>query len=291
MIPAFDLCVIGAGPAGYAAAMRAHDLGKRVAIVERGEIGGVGVERGALSSKTLWHLSNDFVTAQGAVRGYCNGELELNCREVVRSVRDAVAEKRRVLTMQLEVLGSAEAPPTASQPPRMRGEGKNALAGIRYFRGSAAFTSPHTVEVTLGSFGFTIEAANFVLATGSSPRVPPGIVADGRRVVTSDQIESLDEFPKSLVIVGAGVIGCEYATIFSNFGKTKIFIIDRQPRILPFEDADVAAVIATNLESRGVTIHRNAKLESLRVEGDRVHYTITDVPPARGDGVGTIQIK
>src|SRR2546423_621723 len=114
----FDLCVLGAGPAGYAAAMRAHDLGKRVLLVERGRDG----------------------------------------------------------------------------------------------------------------------AERFVIAPGSRPRTLDGTAFDGRRIVTSDQIESWDRFPESMVIVGAGVVGCEYATMFARFGRTKIHIIDRQPRILPFED-------------------------------------------------------
>lgn len=273
----FDVCVIGAGPAGYAAAMRAHDLGKRVAIVEKAEIGGVGIQHGALSSKTLWHMSNDFVTATASVKRYCEGQLDVNCRDVIREVAAAVEEKRSVLAMQLEVLrsGWGSRTETDSERPRMRGEGQPALQGIRFFRGAASFTSPHSVEVHLGSFGFTIEAENFVLATGSKPRLPPGLEADGKHIVTSDHIELMEEFPKSLVIVGAGVIGCEYATIFSNFGKTKIFLIDRQPRILPFEDEDVAAVIARNLQDRGVIIHKGAKLESLKVREDGVKYVIT----------------
>src|SRR6185436_7803356 len=101
-----------------------------------------------------------------------------------------------------------------------------------------------------------LTAANFLVATGSVPRIPPGIEVDGDRIVTSDHIESLPEFPRSMVIVGAGVVGCEYATMFANFGKTKIYMIDRQPRILPFEDEDVAEVVARSFERMGVTIHR-----------------------------------
>ena len=79
----------------------------------------------------------------------------------------------------------------------------------------------------------------------------PNIIADHKTILTSDTIEHIDDYPKSLVIVGAGVIGCEYATMFSNFGKTKVYIIDRQDRILPFEDEDVSSLVASNLENKG----------------------------------------
>ena len=81
--------------------------------------------------------------------------------------------------------------------------------------------------------------------------------------MTSDGIHNIKEFPESLVIVGAGVIGCEFATIFSNFGQTRIFLIDKGDRILPFEDADVVEVVERNLERKGVVIHRNSRLSSL----------------------------
>jgi hypothetical protein len=99
---------------------------------------------------------------------------------------------------------------------------------------------------------------------------------DGTHVVTSDHIERLPRFPESLVIVGAGVVGCEYATIFANFGKTKVNIIDRQPRILPFEDDDVAEAVSRNFERIGITIHRESTLQSLQVQDGHVRYVLCD---------------
>ena len=258
----WDLCVLGAGPGGYAAAMRAHDLGKRVVIVERGQVGGAGIHAGALSSKTMWHLSNDYACAARADRGYHSvGGLEVSYPSVIESVRTAVSERRSLLDRQLAHL----AIPSAN-------------GGIvTLVRGSARFTSPTTVEVKRHDGGVeSIEATNFVIATGSRPRVPDGIPVDGEYVVTSDQIESFPSFPESMVIVGAGVVGCEYATIFANYGKTKIHIIDRQPRILPFEDEDVAEEVASSFESMGVVIHRASRLETLKVADGKVEYVITN---------------
>lgn len=257
----WDLCVIGAGPAGYAAAMRAHDLGKHVVIVERERVGGAGVHAGALSSKTMWHLSNDFATATATNRGYrAPGGIELSYRLVVESVQEAAAEREHVLQRQLDWLA------------RSAGSG----GPVRLVRGAARFISANAVEVALpGLRTEKIEARNFLIATGSRPRCPDGIEVDGHYIMTSDHIESFDDFPESMVIVGAGVVGCEFATIFANFGRTDIRIIDRQPRILPFEDADVAEQVAASFEHLGITIHRSSRLESLKAKDGRVEYVLT----------------
>lgn len=258
----WDLCVLGAGPGGYAAAMRAHDLGKRVLLVERDRVGGAGIHSGALSSKTMWHLSNDYSVARLTDRGYrAPGGLEVSYGAVIESVRLAVSERRAILDRQLEGL---------SKPSANGGV-------VSLVRGTASFLSPHSLLITKNDGTTqTVEAKNFLIATGSSPRIPEGIDVDGDVIVTSDHIESWSHFPRSMVIVGAGVIGCEYATMFANFGNTKINIIDRQPRILPFEDEDVAEEVARSFESLGVTIHRSSKLESLKTKDGHVEYVITD---------------
>lgn len=256
----YDLAILGAGPAGYAAAMRAHDLGKRALLVERARVGGTGIHAGALSSKTMWHLSNDFATVKRVDRGYRAGDVELSYRAVLDAVRAAVDDRRATLTFQLSRLAA----------PSPRG------GVVELAEGDARFVAPHAIEVRArDGAARRFEADRFLIATGSSPRTPPGIEIDGDRILTSDHIEGLPDFPASMVIVGAGVIGCEYATIFANFGRSEISIIDRQPRILPFEDDDVAEVIAGNFERLGIRIHREAKLESLRVRDGHVEYVIT----------------
>lgn len=258
----WDLCVIGAGPGGYAAAMRAHDLGKRVLLVEKDRVGGTGIHCGALSSKTMWHLANDYAVARLTDRGYhAPGGIDVAYSSVMECVRTAVSERRAVLDRQLEVLGK----------PNAQGH------VVSLLRGTARFVDPHTIEVTRHDGAIeTHHADKFLIATGSTPRVPKEYPVDGETVVTSDHIETWDHFPSSMVIVGAGVIGCEYATMFASFGKTKIHIIDRQPRILPFEDEDVSEEVANSFERLGITIHRASKLESLKVEGGQVEYVITN---------------
>lgn len=240
--------------------MRALDLGKRVLLVERDRIGGAGLHAGALSSKTMWHLSNDYAVARRTDRGYVAHHIELSYARVMESVQCAVAERHSILSHQIEQLVT----------PR---QGKDPLLWFR--RGSGRFLSPYRVAVTDPAGAVEhFEADHFLIATGSRPRLPEGIAVDGQRIVTSDQIEQLSDFPRSMVIVGAGVVGCEYATIFANFQQTKINIIDQQPRILPFEDEDVAQVIASQFESMGITIHRASKLSRMRVIDDQVEYVL-----------------
>lgn len=255
----FDLCVLGAGPAGYAAAMRAHDLGRSVLLIERGRIGGTGIHEGALSSKTMWHLANDYATACRKDRGFDAQVLKVGYADVMTTVRNAVAERRNALELQLSRL--AEPSANGGRVVRVTGFGR--------------FADDHHIEVVAADGAVTTyEFAAVVIATGSRPRQLDGVTIDGRVVVTSDQIESWDRFPRSMVIVGAGVIGCEYATMFARFGHTKIHIIDRQPRILPFEDDDVAERVSQNFERMGILIHREAKLISLKNVDDHVEYEI-----------------
>jgi dihydrolipoamide dehydrogenase len=251
----FDVCVIGGGPSGYAAAMRALDLGKSVCLIERSRLGGTGIRNGALSSKTLWHLSNDYARATRSDRGYRLSGLELDYNEVMRCVEEAVSEREGFFEVQ------------AAQ-----------LSGITLCRGTATFTSPFSVKVTAAESSVEpsriIEAKNFLIATGSTPRIPGGVEVDGTWVMTSDHIERMGHFPESLVVVGAGVVGCEYATIFANFGVKRIHIVDRQPRILPFEDEDVSELVARNFQASGIQIHRAATLRSLVRAGSGVVYEI-----------------
>ncbi|MBX3125087.1 MAG: NAD(P)/FAD-dependent oxidoreductase [Polyangiaceae bacterium] len=255
----FDVCVLGAGPAGFATAMRAWDFGLSVCLVERGRLGGAGLHDGALSSKTLWELSRDYRRALATDRGYRATNVELDYDAVCRCVSDAVASKTEQLQRQLDELGRCESDDGGR---------------VTLVEGEARFLDPQRVAVSKGGETREISARNFVIATGSRPRELPDVVVDGERILTSDHIMHLGRFPKSLVIVGAGVVGCEFATVFANFGRTKVYLIDRAERILPFEDDDVARVCARNLEARGVVVHRRARLVSMRRQGDGVEYVI-----------------
>jgi dihydrolipoamide dehydrogenase len=149
------------------------------------------------------------------------------------------------------------------------------MAGsLKYERGEGYLLSKNEIRITHDNEEKIVFAENIIIATGSRPRKLNNIITDEESILSSDGIENLPDYPKSLVIVGAGVIGCEYATIFSNFGKTKVYLIDRQDQILPFEDDDISKLVATNLENQGVTIHHNASLLRLEKKGSGVEYEL-----------------
>ncbi|HEX6222907.1 MAG TPA: NAD(P)/FAD-dependent oxidoreductase, partial [Chryseolinea sp.] len=146
---------------------------------------------------------------------------------------------------------------------------------LTFKKGNAKLLSQHEIEIENEDGTRQIFSADYIiLATGSRPRYLPELPIDEKIVMTSDGIEALDDFPESMVIVGAGVIGCEYATIFSGFGKTKVSLIDKGARILPFEDEDVVRVIERNMENNGVLIHRNSFLIRMEIKNGRVEYEL-----------------
>lgn len=257
----FDLVIIGAGPAGYAAAMRALDFGKKVALIEKNKVGGAGVYDGALSSKAMWSLSRQFDEFEQNLGNHTfnsKNPNEVTWETIQRQVNEAIFERKLQYSCHLKLLNEAE------------------IAGnITYLRGTGKFVGPHEIEVTRKKGSEIIYGDYILIATGSKPRSLPNIDVDEKVILTSNGIQHIPDFPKSMVIVGAGVIGCEYATMFANFGKTKVHIIDRAERILPFEDEDVSGLISNGLEEKGVVIHHTAKLERLeKVEGG-VEYELS----------------
>ncbi len=256
----FDLCVIGGGPSGYAAAMRGIDLGKKVALVERRKVGGTGVYDGALSSKTLWELSQKVRNINDTIVSFGRSKFELSWEEVKRTHDEAVFERKFQYSCHIKLLQT-----------------ETDFTHFRYFRGTGKMLDPNQVQITRDKDGstHTIQTDKIVLATGSRPRTLPNVDVDEKRIMTSDGIHHMEDFPEELVIVGAGVIGCEYATIFSNFGKTKVHLIDRQDRILPFEDKDISDMVTRNLQEKGVLVHQEANLERLEKFEDHVEYEVS----------------
>jgi dihydrolipoamide dehydrogenase len=150
----------------------------------------------------------------------------------------------------------------------------NIKGKISYERGFAYILDKHTVEIEKENETIVVKTDFILLCTGSRPRKLPNIPIDEKIILTSDGILSMEDFPKSLVILGAGVIGCEYATIFSNFGKTKVYLIDKADRILPFEDEDISETVTQNLEKNGAVIHKNASLQRMEIKNGKVEYEL-----------------
>ncbi len=254
----YDICVVGAGPAGYAAAMRAIDFGKKVLLVDKNKVGGAGLYDGALSSKTLWELSKDVNHTHNRVGRFgINCDFNLDFKVVKQELDTAVNE--RAYQLESHLAGLLE-------------EGYKNVFFLKY--GAAKLKTKNEIEITTNEGVETVYAENIIIATGSRPRKLPHIPIDENIIVTSDSIHQWDKLPKSLVILGAGVIGCEYATIYSNFGETKVKIIDKAPRIIPFEDEDVSEMVTTQLEKNGVEIHHGAQLIRMEIIDGEVEYEI-----------------
>ena len=254
----YDLVVIGAGPSGYAAAMRAIDFKKKTLLIEKNILGGAGITNGALSSKTWWELSRETGYFRKNLKRFNLEVPSINYSEVQSEVRRAVEERRSMLEDHIHFMNNS-----------------NHANLLFYKKGAAKLISQNEIEIDAGSYlKEKIWAENIILATGSRPRYLTELPIDEKIVMTSDGIEDMDDFPESMVIVGAGVIGCEYATIFSGFGKTKVHLIDKGSRILPFEDDDIVRVIERNMENNGVLIHRSSRLTRMEIKYGRVEYEL-----------------
>jgi dihydrolipoamide dehydrogenase len=254
----YDLIVIGGGPSGYAAAMRAMDFKKKTLLIERATLGGAGVTNGALSSKTWWEISRETSMLNKHLKRFNMQSPEINFQEVKEEVKGAVDHRVNMLKSHMQQLQES-----------------NYSNLLSFKNGTAKLISNHEVRITNASGEEEVVFADYIiLATGSRPRKLPHIPIDEKIILTSDGIEGIDDFPKSMVILGAGVIGCEYATIFSGFGKTKVHLIDKGERILPFEDDDIVEVIEESLEKSNVLIHRKSQLIRMDIVDGQVEYEL-----------------
>ena len=258
--PHFDVCVIGGGPAGVSAALRCIDYNKSVCIIEKSRIGGVDLWNGALQSKTMWEMSKFMANING-------GASRRIFHEEIGQHMQLDEDKMRRSLVQASEFREAQILHALRE------------ANVKLIEGKAMFSSPNEVNVhsTLTGDYSVVTADYFIIATGSYPRDHPHFPCDKVRIVSSDEI-MMQSIPKSLVVIGAGVIGCEFASIFANLGKTKVHLLDKAPRILPMEDEDIALYVQELLQKKGVIVHHECSLFDLQSWEDQpesgVQYTI-----------------
>ena len=253
----YDLCIIGGGPSGYAAAMRAIDFGKRVVLIERDKVGGAGLYNGSLSSKAMWEFSQKYFTVKNELKESGTEGFDISFQDFMKSTNAAVFDRKFQLAVHLKLLQT-----------------ETEKKVFTYERGKGILQDKNHVLIKKEEKEKIIEADYIILATGSRPRKLPSIPIDEKIIFTSDGLFSISDFPASMVILGAGVISCEFATIFSNLGMTKVFLIDKADRILPFEDEDVSSTAAFNLEKNGAVIHRNSSLARMEIKNGEVEYEL-----------------
>ncbi|MCF0213042.1 MAG: FAD-dependent oxidoreductase, partial [Muribaculaceae bacterium] len=231
----FDLIVIGCGPGGYPAAAAAASDGLNVAIVERGELGGTCLNRGCIPTKCLCRTADVMLTAREAAHfGILTDEPKVDYPA-------AVARKDAVLN-------------------DLRQGVESLLQNVTVIKGEARFCDHNVIEVNLEHY----TANKFIIATGSRPAVLP--IEGAELALTSDEILAMTELPESLVVIGGGVIGLEFASIFNALG-VKVSVVEYCPEILPNFDAEVAKRLRTSLKRRGIDFNLGAAVKAIRPGG------------------------
>jgi dihydrolipoamide dehydrogenase len=241
---AYDVVVIGAGTGGYSAALRAAQLGKRVALVERDDrLGGTCLLRGCIPTKALLQSA--------AVMDAVNRSEEWGIKAAGEPDWSGVVafEEKIVAKLVAGVTGLVK------------------LRGIEVVQGTARLVAGPAVEVD----GRRLDATDVVIATGSAPKMLPGLEVS-EHVLTSDQALWLDRIPSSAVVIGAGAVGLEFASIYRSFGA-EVTLVEALPRLAPLEDDEVSKEIAKAFRRRGIASHPGAKVQEVKEAGDRVEVT------------------
>lgn len=253
----FDLAILGGGPGGYIAAERAGARGKRVLLVERGPLGGVCLNEGCIPTKTLLHAAK---TYQAALHGASVG---VHVDGLTFGLADAMAWKKKVI----ETLRKG----IASQMKRF---------GVTVVEGHGRLVGPGALAVDKTEY----QADNILLCTGSSSVVPPIPGADGPGVVTSGGLLEIEKMPESVVVVGGGYIGMEFASFFSSVGA-KVTVIEMMDEIIPFMDKDLAKLLRQSV--KGVDYHLGSKVLGIEAAQGAGSAGGNGASDGGGQGAGT----
>lgn len=234
----FDVAVLGGGPGGYPAAIRAAQLGKKVALIEAKELGGTCLNRGCIPSKALIASAETLKEIKEASQfGIVVGNVTFDYSKMVDRKDEVVKRVRKGLET---VIASNQ---------------------ITLFRGFGQFVSPKTIKVT-GKDNAMIHAEKVIIATGSEPRNIAAFPFDYERIHDSTSLLELKTLPESIVIVGAGVVGCEFASLFAYLG-VDVTLVELLPRIIPMEGVSVSNALAKAFTKKGIKMETNAKVEGI----------------------------
>ena len=243
-----DLVVLGGGSGGYAAALRSAQLGLSVVLIEADKLGGTCLHRGCIPTKALLHAGEVADTARESSHIGINATLNSIDMNGVNSYKDGVITK---LHKGLQGLVKSR--------------------GITYVEGYGKLVSRDTVEVN----GVRYTGKNVILATGSYAKTLPGLDIDGKRVITSDHGTKLDYIPKSVIVLGGGVIGCEFASVWKSFGS-EVTIIEGLPHLIALEDESSSKLLERAYRKRKINFELGVRFKSHTVAADGVTVELED---------------
>ncbi len=242
----FDVLILGAGSGGYACALRAAQLGLSVGLVEKGNLGGTCLHVGCIPTKALLHAAEVADSARGAGQFGVQASLDGIDMAGVNAYKDGVVSR---LFKGLTGLIKSR--------------------GITVIEGEGRVTAPLTVTVD----STTYAGDSLVLASGSYSRSLPGLDIDGERVVTSEQALTLDRVPASVVVLGGGVIGCEFASVWRSFGA-EVTIVEALPRLVAAEDEASSKVLERTFRKRGIRLRTSTRFQSVKTTETGVAVTV-----------------
>ena len=247
MADKYDVTVIGGGPGGYVAAIRAAQLGLKTALVEANHLGGVCLNWGCIPTKALLRVSDLYHSISEAdTYGISVKEASFDIAKIVKRSRDVAAKLSGGISHLMK------------------------KHGITVYDGFGAINGKNKIKVEKdGERVADIESKNIVLATGARARLIPSMECDGKNVLTYKEAMVPETMPKKLLVVGSGAIGVEFASFYADLG-TDVTIVEAAPRILPVEDSEIAGVAEKVFKDRGIKILSEAKVESVKAEKDGV---------------------
>lgn len=237
----YDVAVLGGGPGGYEAAIRCAQYGLKTALIEMDKLGGTCLNRGCIPTKALLHGAELYEQAKKAA------QFGVNVGEVTYDYSKIAAHKDKVVKQLVGGVGALEK-----------------ANGVEVINGFGKLVDANTIDVN----GNKVEAENIILAMGSTPSKPPIPGLDGKNVFTSDDVLAMKELPESFVIIGGGVIGMEFATVFATLGK-KVTVVEMMPFVIPGIEEEIRSGLVKNMKKLGVNIITSAKVTSIE-GGDSV---------------------
>lgn len=243
----YDIIIIGSGPAGYVAAVRAAQLGRKTALVERAEAGGTCLNWGCIPTKALLKSAQALNYCRNAANYGIEvaGEVKPDMAKIVARSRTVAENMNKGVMLLLKKYG------------------------IEIIRGFGKLTSAKTIDVD----GTTYEADNIILATGARPREMPFMPIDHEHIISSKDALALDRIPESIIVVGSGAIGCEFAYLYATLGA-KVTIIEYMPQILPLEDEEIAKAMERTFRKLRTTVITSTTVKSVHIQNGRCEVEI-----------------